>query len=105
MLALGIAAGCSREPTRNCEPNERYSTARSTGPVQVPDDLSPPDERDALRLPDPAVSAAPVATDACLETPPPFSEQRPGRRGAAPTPEPADAVDEPAADPDRVIGN
>jgi hypothetical protein len=109
MLASGIAVGCSREPTRNCEPSERYSTAGSAPPVQVPDDLSPPDERDALRLPD--VDAALSRTglpESCLETPPPFSGQRPGQRAAAPsnpTPEPAQPSDEPPSDPDRVIDN
>jgi hypothetical protein len=111
MLALGIAAGCSRQSTVNCEPSERYATASSATPVQVPDDLSPPDERDALRLPDPKVGAASAptsATDSCLETPPPFSDQRPGRRAAAPstpTAEPTEPIDEPPSDPDRVIDN
>jgi uncharacterized lipoprotein len=109
VLASGIVAACSREATIDCEPSERYATARSAPPVQVPDDLSPPDERNALRLPD--VDAAPVRTelpDACLETPPPFSDQRPGRRAGAardPAAEPAEPIDEAPSDPDRVIEN
>jgi uncharacterized lipoprotein len=108
-LGLGIAAGCSRTPTNNCEPNERYATARSAPPVQIPDDLSPPDESGALRLPpDAGAVPAPVA-DACLETPPPFTgTTHPGRRGAAESAETQAAPEtsaEPPADPDRVIDN
>lgn len=75
---LAAVAGCSRMETSPCEPDARYSTARSARPVQIPDDLSPPDESSALRLPpDPGVSG-PVTAGECLETPPSFfGETRP----------------------------
>jgi hypothetical protein len=108
-------------------------TARSAQPVQIPDDLTPPNETNALRLPDlPAESSSPAGE--CLETPPPFfgesrpflggadsqreadrqtrrEERRAARRearGEAPADQPSTAPDEPRdrspAD-DRVIDN
>ena len=74
-LIVGVAAitGCSRGETLPCQPEVRYATARSAPPVQIPDDLSPPDESDAIRLPADAVSAGSIKAGDCLETPPPFS--------------------------------
>ena len=107
VLAATVAAACSRQPTAKCEPSARYATARSAPPVQIPDDLSPPSESDALRLPpDVAPNRAPQSQE-CLETPPAFSDNvRLGRRSAeqAETPEPAPST-EPAADGDRAIDN
>src|SRR5690606_35879281 len=51
VASLAVLGGCSRQPTSTCEPAARYSTAGSAPPMQIPDDLSPPDEADALRLP------------------------------------------------------
>lgn len=102
-----VLAGCSRQPTSNCEPVERYSTASSSPPMRIPDDLSPPNEADALRLPPgPGGSVAP--SDRCLESPPPFSgASRLGRERAAEAAAPADAPAVPpeAANGDRVIDN
>ena len=74
-LIVGVAAitGCSRGETLPCQPEARYSTARSAPPVQIPDDLSPPDESDAIRLPAEAAPAVSITAGECLETPPPFS--------------------------------
>lgn len=112
IVALAAIVGCSRQATDPCEPEARYATARSAQPVQVPDDLSPPNESDALRLPPGVgVGEATVAGE-CLEAPPSFfGESRPFRRGDeaadreqerndAPEPEPA-----PSSDGDRVIDN
>jgi hypothetical protein len=79
-LVVGLVsiAGCSRQPTTPCEPEQRYATARSSQPVQIPDDLSPPNENDALRLPSPAGGAGSIEAGECLETPPSFfGESRP----------------------------
>ena len=113
-LLLGLAAlcGCSRERTVDCEPTERYSTARSVAPVQIPDDLSPPDEADALRWP-PVAPAPRDASQACLEVPPAFfGGGRPGRSdqdnddAAADAEANAPADDRaPGTDSERVIEN
>jgi len=79
IVGLAAVTGCSRQQTAPCEPEARYSTARSAAPVQIPDDLSPPDESDAIRLP--AADLAPVGSITagdCVEKPPSFfGESRP----------------------------
>jgi len=135
IVGLVAIAGCSRQETTPCEPDVRYSTARSAQPVQIPDDLSPPDESDAIRLPTDvgAGAVASITAGECLETPPPFfGDSRPfvndadaedpprqtrrearrqarGETPAAPAGEPAAApaeqADPPPADNDRVIDN
>jgi hypothetical protein len=114
LVALCIACGlcgCGRDHTLACEGTERYSTASSAPPVQIPDDLSPPDETNSLRLP-PTGAATAAVTRPCLETPPGFyADGAPGgtRLGNPPArpapPAPAPAVADPPADPDRQIGN
>jgi hypothetical protein len=135
VLIVGLAAvtGCSRQQAAPCEPEARYSTARSAQPVQIPDDLSPPDESDAIRLPAVVAPVASITAGECLETPPPFfgdsrpflgaeEETRKSRRearreakrqeraaDAAPTAEPdaapAEQRDPAPADNDRTIDN
>jgi hypothetical protein len=124
LLVCGLS-GCGRDHTLACEATARYANAASAQPVRIPDDLSPPDETDSLRLPLAATdAAAPIRP--CLETPPGFfAEGAPGgtRLGNAPvratppppvttppglpTPaSPAPASEGAAADdPDRRIGN
>jgi hypothetical protein len=78
LSGLAAVAGCSRMETSPCEPDVRYSAARSAPPVQIPDDLSPPDESDALRLPPDVGGSASLTAGECLETPPSFfGESRP----------------------------
>ncbi|HET8698946.1 MAG TPA: hypothetical protein VFO94_15785 [Gammaproteobacteria bacterium] len=84
LAAAAVLGGCARDHTLRCEPSERYARAGSTAPVRVPDDLTPPDETDALQLPSaPSAPAADGAEKACLETPPTFTPGGRGR-GAAP---------------------
>jgi hypothetical protein len=72
--------------------------------VQIPGDLSPPDEDDAVRVPPDVGGSVARPTEECLESPPTFSGGfRPGARTTEPA-EPAPASDEPV-DPDRVIEN
>jgi hypothetical protein len=93
IVGFAAIAGCSRQATTVCEPDTRYSTARSVPPVQIPDDLSPPDESDALRLPPAVGVSAPTVAGECLEAPPSFfGEAAPFRRGG----EDADRRQEPA---------
>ena len=73
IVGLAAVAGCSRNETLPCQPEARYSGARSAPPVQIPDDLSPPDESDAIRLPADVAPAGSITAGECLEAPPPFS--------------------------------
>ena len=108
VVALAAIAGCSRQETNQCEPDRRYATASSAPPVQIPDDLSPPNESDALRLP--AGTAVGPLTQAgeCLEAPPSFfGEARPFPRGDQPSDreQPAERPEPAAPGGDRVIEN
>ncbi|HSC14968.1 MAG TPA: hypothetical protein VLI71_07615 [Gammaproteobacteria bacterium] len=135
-VVVGLAAitGCSRQQPAPCEPEARYSTARSAQPVQIPDDLSPPDESDAIRLPTDVAPVASITAGECLEAPPPFfgdsrpflntaeEESRKSRRearreakrearaaeaapAAEPDAAPAEQRDPAPADSDRTIDN
>jgi hypothetical protein len=110
-LVIGLVAsvGCSRQETVSCNTDPRYVTARSAPPVQIPDDLSPPNERDALRLPPEVGASASPTAGPCLQSPPSFfGESRPFQLSsdddeAAPASAEQSA---PAVDPgDRVIDN
>jgi hypothetical protein len=116
IVGFTVVSGCSRQATTNCAPKERYSTARSAPPVQIPDDLSPPNESDALRLPPDPGAEVPATGGECLESPPPFSgDVRPGRRDAESRDEPQAPAESPAeapapdeastTDAERVIAN
>ena len=73
-LGCTLLVGCHRSNTSGCEDTRRYTKAASASPVQIPDDLTPPSETDALRLP-PIVANNRAPTQPCLEDPPAFSEQ------------------------------
>jgi hypothetical protein len=73
IVGLTAIAACSRQQTGPCEPDARYSKASSAPPVQIPDDLSPPDESDAIRLPTDVAAVASITAGVCLEKAPPFS--------------------------------
>jgi hypothetical protein len=115
LLLCGLA-GCGREHTLACEATARYASATSAPPVQIPDDLSPPDETNSLHLP-PEGGTTAALTRPCLESPPGFyADGAPGgtRLGnpparPAPATAPAPAAPEPAVppvdDPNRQIGN
>jgi hypothetical protein len=109
IVALAAIAGCSRDKAVTCTPDLRYSTARSASPVQIPDDLSPPNESDALRLPPDGGAAPSAAPGECLDAPPSFfGDSQPFRRGGSSAerePAPAEQTDAPGADSGRVIDN
>lgn len=79
-----LLAGCHRSTnTYGCEDTRRYAGSASASPIQIPDDLTPPAETDALRLP-PVVTNTRPQSQHCLEDPPAYSEQiRLGREGEA----------------------
>lgn len=78
LLALAAAAlsACSRERELRCSTDSAYLSARSVEQLRIPEDLSVPDETDALRIPVPAAPGAPDEDepDRCLEASPAFSE-------------------------------
>jgi hypothetical protein len=107
LVVLSAIAGCSRQETVSCNSDTRYEAARSAPPVQIPDDLSPPNESDALRLPPPAtVAGNSSAVAPCLQSPPSFfGDSRPFRRNAD-EPETSAESSAPATPAgDRVIDN
>ena len=55
-IAVAIAlvtwlSGCSRNTGLRCEDQARYSGATEVAPLRTPDDLDPPDQTEALRIP------------------------------------------------------
>jgi len=104
VLVICALYGCGGESQLNCEATERYSAAGSIPPVRVPDDLSPPDESDSLRVPPPPQSR-PALSQGCLESPPDYFEGRLANPEAGPVPGGAAAPAEPPADPERDISN
>jgi hypothetical protein len=108
-VAAAVSSGCSGDSQIACEPADRYAAAGSIPAVRIPDDLSPPDESGALRVPT-SVDASGRSPASCLETPPEFFEGGVGAEEARPTgvpAQPAQAPAEPAPVPsgDREITN
>jgi uncharacterized lipoprotein len=90
-LAALFVTGCGRDSLLRCENPETYRGSGERAPIQVPDDLSVPNESDALRIPpgerlavfeDEDEDDEPVAAP-CLELPPDYYEGL-GEAGAAP---------------------
>ncbi len=76
---LGAAAvcgleACSRDEGLRCEEPGEYATSTSSPPLRVPDDLSPPREDDALRVPPAGRDDEEAAETGCLERPPDYLE-------------------------------
>ena len=68
-------AGCGRTFGLRCEDPERYSNSGEVPPIQIPDDLDPPDETASLRIPavPPEDEIEELASRGpCLESPPDF---------------------------------
>ncbi len=85
-----LISGCSRNAGLRCENQERYGDAREVAPLLIPDDLDPPSEFEALRIPAAAGPGAAVASQpsagasaagesgeagACTEAPPDFFQE------------------------------
>jgi hypothetical protein len=105
LAVLSALGGCSHGDGVLCEATARYAAARSVQPIQIPDDLSPPQEEQALRLPPNPPDAKPL-TQPCIESPPSFyGEGRPTRTGRPADTAPAPDAAAPAENPERVIGN
>ncbi|MGI9260155.1 MAG: hypothetical protein ACR2QQ_15085 [Gammaproteobacteria bacterium] len=80
LLCVAIAAsvtGCGRAFGLRCEDPERYTNSGEVPPIQIPDDLDPPDETASLRIPaDPPEDELEEleSRGPCLESPPDFFE-------------------------------
>ena len=90
-LALVLClCGCSRNAGLRCENQARYGSAEEVAPIMVPDDLDPPSEAEALRIPttadssvasesraaeEPQEPAADGDAASCTEAPPDFFQE------------------------------
>ena len=75
-LAASVV-GCGRNFGLRCEDPERYTNSGEVAPIQIPDDLDPPDETASLRIPsgpsDDEIEEL-ESRGPCLESPPDFFE-------------------------------
>ena len=90
-IALAFCVcGCSRNAGLRCENQARYDTAAEVAPLMIPDDLDPPGEAEALRIPatgsstvagesqapaEPQESATGGDAASCTEAPPDFFQE------------------------------
>jgi uncharacterized lipoprotein len=75
LLLAGFALGCASGAATRCESAARYVTSASSPPLRIPDDLAPPDESEALRIPqEPEAMSGDAAAGGCLESPPPYQQ-------------------------------
>jgi uncharacterized lipoprotein len=78
LLVIATVAACGGGGgAMRCENSSIYATSVSAAPVRVPDDLSVPDESQALQIP-PGEALPPKAKDEppdCLERPPDFFDE------------------------------
>jgi uncharacterized lipoprotein len=76
VAVVPLMQGCfGRFSVAACEQADRYENALDAAPVQVPDDLTPPDESRALKIPSlpPEIETVEKRGD-CLESPPEYFE-------------------------------
>ena len=77
MLVIVALGACSRDKANRCSDYTVYLEAGTIGQLRIPDDLSVPDELEALRIP--AVPEDPSEDDQateCLEHSPAFETVR-----------------------------
>lgn len=82
--------GCSRNAGLRCENQARYQGAEEVAPLAIPDDLDPPSEAEALRIPttgestvasgsralgEPREAVAEGDAASCTEAPPDFFQE------------------------------
>lgn len=87
---LFCICGCSRNAGLRCENQARYDGAEEVAPLVIPDDLDPPSEAEALRIPttagstvasesqasgEPREPAADADAGSCTEAPPDFFQE------------------------------
>lgn len=70
-----LSTGCGRLSVVACEQADQYQYATESGPVQVPDGLTPPDQSRALQIPEvPPETQSVEKRGDCLESPPEYFE-------------------------------
>ena len=76
VVVTGVLSGCGRMSAVRCEDPEYYAGSAEIEPVQVPEDLSLPDETESLQIPPaPLDNEVTETTGPCLESPPEFFEE------------------------------
>ena len=90
IVLVACICGCSRNAGLRCENQARYDGAEEVAPLTIPDDLDPPSQAEALRIPttdestvasesqasgDPREAGAEGDTAACTEAPPDFFQE------------------------------
>jgi uncharacterized lipoprotein len=68
-----LLGACSRGETVNCPGGTQYLAAESADALRIPDDLSVPEETDALRIPGPTPPPEPEEEVECLQFSPAYS--------------------------------
>ena len=73
LLAVLLMSACG---ATRCEKPDRYAGSNELPPVQVPDDLTPPDESRSLRIPQVSEEERRAVSrrGPCLESPPDYFE-------------------------------
>jgi hypothetical protein len=111
-LLLPLLPGCTlydrifhrhRDPAA-CRERPFIGNTDSRPPLQVPEGMSAPDTRNAIKIPQLASAPADLsATEPCLAQPPPFYTKPPAAKPASPAPAAPPAPPAPAADPGGVV--
>ena len=77
VLLASSVTGCGSTFALRCEDPGRYADSGEVPPIQIPDDLDPPDESQSLRIPAPPSEGEVEQLQSrgpCLESPPDFFE-------------------------------
>ncbi len=75
LVTLLVTTSCGRDKGLRCVDNARYASSATAPALRIPDDLTIPDETDALRVPDESLSPEDGGEELpCLESAPDFFE-------------------------------
>jgi len=71
-VLMSCLAGCFGDPALLCEDSERYASSYEVAALQIPNDLDPPNESEALRVPRAPERPRISPEGPCMESPPDF---------------------------------
>ena len=77
LVLVSCLAGCFGDPALLCEDSERYASSYEVASLQIPNDLDPPDESEALRVPRVTGQPRIPSEGPCMESPPDFFLENP----------------------------